>query len=126
MKIKKMLLALLLVFFVAGCSINIGTTDEPSNETTTEQKEVSDDNQAVSDDQAISEDDVKVSLAKAKKIALDHVNLNKKDVQFVESSLEMDDGIAQYEIEFRHGNVGHEFEINANTGKIISYDMDND
>ena len=121
MKIKNILLAFLLVFFVAGCSINIGTKEEPVNEPATEEKESNNNDGGV-----VNEADAKISLAKAKQIALDHVNLSKNDVQFIEAYLEMDDGVLQYDIEFRHNNISHEFEIDANSGKIISYDMDND
>ncbi|MCD7796182.1 MAG: PepSY domain-containing protein [Clostridiales bacterium] len=66
-----------------------------------------------------------IGVDKAKSIALDDVGLSASDVTFIKAKLERDDGVYEYEIEFIYGDLEYEFEINASTGKIISYDCEN-
>lgn len=62
---------------------------------------------------------------KAKEIALNHAEINEADASFVKSKFEYDDGIAVYEIEFYSGKTEYEYKINAVSGEIIEYDVDN-
>ena len=59
-----------------------------------------------------------ISRDEAKEIALNHAGVN--DV--TNYKIELDDN--KYEIEFRVGYLEYEYEINATTGKIISYEID--
>lgn len=67
----------------------------------------------------------KITLEKAKEIALQHAGLNGANVRFTKTKQEFDDGITKYEIEFFVNGVEHEFEISA-SGKVIEYSADND
>ena len=67
----------------------------------------------------------KITLEKAKEIALRHLGLNGSNVHFTKTKQEYDDGTTKYEIEFLVDGVEHEFEISA-TGKILEYSADND
>ena len=74
-------------------------------------------------DSYYDDDDYNVSHAKitrdeALSIALKHAGVS--DVEY--SKIELDDN--EYEIEFRVGRLEYEYEINATTGKIISYEID--
>lgn len=62
---------------------------------------------------------------KAEEIALNHAGINEADASFVKSKFEYDDGIAVYEIEFYSGKTEYEYKINAVSGEIIEYDVDN-
>ena len=62
----------------------------------------------------------KITIEEAKSIALKHSNL----VSFIRSEYDFDNGIEKYEIEFYYNNNKYEYEINAKTGDIISYDYD--
>ena len=66
----------------------------------------------------------KVSLEKAKSIALGKAGLSEKDVTFTESSFEYDDGYEVYQIDFVSGDMEYEMEIDANTGDILEYDSE--
>lgn len=66
----------------------------------------------------------KITIEQAKEIALKHANLSENQVSFVKSSQEFDDGIEKYDIEFYFDNKEYDYEINANTGDIISYDYE--
>ena len=61
---------------------------------------------------------------KAKEIALNHAGLTASSVTFVRTSLDYDNGLAEYDVEFWSGNTEYDYEINAQTGAILSYDQD--
>lgn len=65
-----------------------------------------------------------VSLDKAKQIALSHAGLTSSQVTFKRTELDFDDGIQKYEVEFYYNNREYSYEINANTGDILSYEQD--
>ena len=61
----------------------------------------------------------------AKAEALSHAGLNKNQVSFIRQHLEWDDGRQVYDIEFyTDDGKGYDYEIDARTGNIISYDFD--
>ena len=66
----------------------------------------------------------KITIEEAKSIALKHSNLDESQVSFIRSEYDFDNGIEKYEIEFYSNNNKYEYEINAKTGDIISYDYD--
>ena len=65
-----------------------------------------------------------ITLAEAKKIALDHAGVKEEDAVFVKEKLDYDDGRKEYEIEFYSDNLEYDYEIDAITGDIISFDKD--
>ncbi len=68
----------------------------------------------------------KLTVARAKEIALEHAKLSDKKVSFIKAEYDIDDGIEQYEIEFFYGGYEYEYEINAKTGEIISHEKERD
>jgi uncharacterized membrane protein YkoI len=67
---------------------------------------------------------VKISEAEAKNIALKEANVKEDDIDNYKCKLEKDNGVWEYDISFHVGNVEHDYEIDANTGKIIDKDKD--
>ncbi len=65
-----------------------------------------------------------ISETEAKTIALNHANVMEADASHMFSKLDYDDGIAEYEVEFWDGEKEYDYEINAVTGEIISYDYE--
>lgn len=65
-----------------------------------------------------------ITLDEAKDIALKHAGFTSSQVEFTKAQLDYDDGIAEYEIEFRVNGHEYEYKINAETGKIIEYEID--
>jgi len=65
-----------------------------------------------------------VSLARAKEIALKHAGLSANQVRFTKAELDYDDGIAEYEIEFRYNGWEYEYTIHAGTGAVLEWDKD--
>lgn len=75
---------------------------------------------------ADSADDKYIGEARARTIALNKAGLQEKDVVFTKTKLDFDDGIWQYEVEFRLGNTEYDVDIKADDGTILSYDIDVD
>lgn len=65
-----------------------------------------------------------ISVDKAKEIALSHAGLSADQVTFVQVNMDFDDGIQKYEIEFYYNYREYSYEIDANTGNILSYEQD--
>lgn len=66
------------------------------------------------------------SMDKAKEIALNHAGLSASDVTFVKAELDYEDGVRVYEIEFWSGRTEYDYEINAESGEIVSYNREMD
>lgn len=65
-----------------------------------------------------------VGEAKAKQIALNNSGLKESEVTFVKTTLELENGNYEYEVEFYKGVVEHDYKIDAKTGRILEYDKD--
>ena len=65
-----------------------------------------------------------LTLDEAKAVALEHAGFAADQVVFTKSKLDYDDGAAEYEIEFKANGLEYEYTINAFTGKIVEYDID--
>ena len=57
-------------------------------------------------------------------VALNHAQVSKEDAVGVHAQLEIDDGIPQYEVEFRDGHIEYEYHIHAETGEVLEFDRD--
>ncbi len=68
--------------------------------------------------------DAAITLEEAKTIALEKAGVSESDATFTETSLEHDDGMAVYQIDFISGTIEYEVEVNANTGDITEYDAE--
>ena len=67
-----------------------------------------------------------IDEAAAKQIALDHAGVSEGDTAFLMSKADYDDGVAVYDVEFyvASTNSEYDYEIDAATGEIRSYDYD--
>lgn len=65
-----------------------------------------------------------IGEAKARQIALSNTGLKEAEVTFVRTSLDLDNGNYEYDVEFYKGNVEYDYEIDAKTGRILSYDKE--
>ena len=65
-----------------------------------------------------------ITVEEAKQIALSHAGLSSSQVSFMKSELDFDDGVQKYEVEFNHNYIEYSYEIDANTGSILSYEHD--
>ncbi len=66
----------------------------------------------------------KITVEKAKEISLKHANLKDNQVVFDKTEMDYDNGVQIYDIEFHYNNIEYNYEIDANTGNILSYSQD--
>lgn len=67
-----------------------------------------------------------IDAEKAKKIALDHAQIKESDVKSIWADVEYEDGVQMYTVMFETAQPysEYDYEIDAKTGKIISFDQD--
>ena len=65
-----------------------------------------------------------IGADRAKEIALDHAGVSASKATFVRAHLDYEDGRRVYDVEFYSGSKEYDYEIDAATGEILSYDFD--
>lgn len=95
------------------------TTEQPANDQTTEQPAAE---QPITGQQP--QQSASITEEQAKEIAANHAGVAVADVTFHSVSLEEDDGRRVYDVEFYSGSTEYDYEIDASTGDILSYDND--
>lgn len=67
-----------------------------------------------------------ITAEEAKTAALQHAGLTEGQVSRLKVTKDYDDGVVKYEVEFEKGYTEYEYEINAETGKILKAEKDID
>ena len=67
-----------------------------------------------------------IGKEEAKNIAFKHANVSESSSRDLKIELDRDDGRMIYEIEFDYNNMEYEYEIDAYTGEIIKWQIEND
>ena len=65
-----------------------------------------------------------ITLEEAEKAALEHAGVAEKDAVYVTAKPDYEDGRQVYDVEFFSGNTEYDYEIDAATGEVISFDHD--
>lgn len=65
-----------------------------------------------------------ISEEDAKKIALEHAGLKEEDISYFKMKLDTDHGVTEYEVEFVSGNTEYDYNIDAVSGAIRSFDFE--
>lgn len=71
----------------------------------------------------ISNADIKISIEKAKELAISHSKVPKKEAKISKIKLDKENRKFIYEIEFYTQKKRYQYDIDANTGEIISYNQ---
>ncbi len=96
------------------------TTDTKQNAGTTQKEETASSGKTTSTEKKAST----ITVEEAKSIALKHAGLSKGNVVFSKAKLDREDGALVYDIEFYvKGKAEYEYEIHAETGKIMDVDV---
>ena len=103
------------IFLTAGCSGGSGgNSDTPASGNTA----------AVSGSGSAAQTQTEIGLEEAEKIALQDAGIAEADAVYVTAHPEYDDGAYIYNVEFYSGNTEYDYEIDAYTGEIRSFDQD--
>ena len=65
-----------------------------------------------------------ISKDEAKAAALSHAEVSEDNIQRYKSHLEYEDGVQVYEIEFTSAGYDYDYEIDAKTGDILTFDKE--
>ena len=65
-----------------------------------------------------------ITAEEAKTIALEHAGVTAEQVKGLRVEYEIDDGIAEYEVQFRVDRLEYDYTLRAENGEILSFDMD--
>lgn len=116
---------------MVGCAPNPNSNSSgneassASSQTSTSSTQQEDADTASDNSTAKSETVVKIPPTQALEIALSKANLSISDVDVVKNDLDIDDGVTLYEIDLiDSNNMEYEIEVDANTGKILSYESE--
>lgn len=112
------LIVLALMVSLAGCTPAGPTGGDAGNNGPgkSQKQQTSQTNQTAGSDTITAEE--------AQTIALEHAGLTADQVTGLRANFDRDDGIPEYEVEFRQDRWEYEYEIHAETGEILSWDKD--
>ena len=65
-----------------------------------------------------------ITAEQAKSAALSHAGVSANDAIFVKAGLDWDDGKVHYEVAFYAGNTEYDYDIDAVSGAVLSYDRE--
>ena len=66
----------------------------------------------------------KITADEAKAAALAHAGVKASDARVLKVSLDYEDGVAVYEVDFIVGRIEYEYEIHAASGRVLSHEKD--
>lgn len=128
MKLLSLILSLLLLTGCGATMAKLEAVDEKLDavEETVENKVEAAEAKVETTINPISEQSAAETLtqAQAEAIALEHAGFTADQVTGLRVNYEIDDGIPEYEVEFRVERMEYDYTIHAETGEILSYDMD--
>lgn len=121
---KRKILTLSSLALICSVSVACSGNNTSNNNTNTNDSNIKQENNTSQAN--INNDNTthKITIEKAKEIALNHAKLSENDVIFIKSKIDYDDGIAYYDIEFYSNNKEYDYKIDANSGSIREYDFD--
>ena len=72
----------------------------------------------------VAETPAELSDEEAVSVALKHAGLTADEVRRIVCEYDVDDGVPQWEVEFRVGKMEYEYTIHAETGTILEWEKD--
>lgn len=124
---KKLLALTLISLFIVslvGCSLATQPVVETVIETVLVEVPATQEKETVAETTETQSE--KISEQEAKDIAFKHAKIKEADAKYVQTELDYDDGILRYEIDFYYDGYEYDYDIDAYSGKILSYDKDID
>lgn len=113
------------------CGVSVACSSNTSANVNTNSANTNSANTNISQENTSSQNNInnnntnaKITSDKAKEIALNHANLSKNQVSYINAHSDYDDGIQVYDVSLYVNDVEYSYEINAQNGNIVSYEMD--
>lgn len=124
-KILALALVLVLAVSLAACTATVAAPDGTGIQTGTTRN--GDNTSRSGGDGSTNHSDTtgkQISEEEAQRIVLEHAGLKADQVKGLRTEYDVDDGVPEYDVEFRYDGWEYEYEIHAETGEIRSYDRD--
>lgn len=130
-KIFCLILCLCLCLSLAACG---RAMDDAKNDAESMGESIVGGTESIVDDasSAVKDDDKKMNLMagitakEAKEAALKHAGITESQVSDVDVDLDRDNGKLIYEVDFNSGNTEYDYDIDAETGAVLSADKSKD
>lgn len=122
----KLLSLMLCLFLLTGCASTVAKLDA-AEETIENKLELAEDKvelQIESVTPTPVETAALLTEEEAAAIALEHAGLTAEQVTGLLVRYELDDRVPEYEVDFRVDRMEYEYTIHAETGEILSFEMD--
>ena len=121
---KWKLLTMSALALVCGVSVACSSNTSANVNTNSANTNISQENTSSQNNINNNNTNAKITSDKAKEIALNHANLSKNQVSYINAHSDYDDGIQVYDVSLYVNDVEYSYEINAQNGNIVSYEMD--
>lgn len=128
---KKMGILLVMTTMVIGVMSGCGTNNKTAQNTTSQTEQNTTINETTSmqttvNNETTSETTISamISEEEAKNIALKDAGVKETDVTILSVKQEIDDGVEEYEVDFKVGTTEYDYAIDAVSGKILEKDVD--
>lgn len=125
--VSLLIMSMLVVGIMSGC----GTRNKTSQNTTSQATANTTMNETTSmhtttNNAKASETTIKamISEEEAKSIALKDAGVKETDATILSVKQEIDDGVEEYEVDFKVGTTEYDYTIDAISGKILEKDVD--
>lgn len=125
-KILLLSLSIIMILSITACSKADNTADTATKEPAKSNSTVSADKNAGTPDTYSDKSSAIITNEMAEEVALTHAGFKAEDVQYLKSHHEYDDLREIYEVEFYKDNYEYDYDIDAVSGEILSYDKDYD
>ena len=120
----KLFAAFAAVLVCAGLFLGFGKTTAPSLQSEQDSAVLTDAVQDVREHQPQTAVTVHLTHSEAEQAALAHAGLQAQEVVFSRTEYDIDDGVPEWEIEFRCGDYEYGYTVHAEDGRILNYERD--
>ena len=121
---KRKLLTMSALALVCGVSVACSSNTSANVNTNSANTNISQENTSSQNNINNNNTNAKITSDKAKEIALNHANVSQNQVSYINAHSDYDDGIQVYDVSLYVNDVEYSYEINAQNGNIVSYEMD--
>lgn len=120
----KLLSVILCLLFLTGCASTAAKIEQAEDTIETKLEAVEETVETKLEPPKTASAPALLTDEEAAAIALEHAGVSADQVTGLRISYELDDGIPEYDVEFFFDRMEYDYTIHAETGEILSFDMD--